>query len=110
MGTYTQMFLLGVTQLFFSRKKYQTLMLSIDFKQLNKVIVKNKYTFPRIDYLFDQLKVAKTLSKIELRLDYHQVRIREEDTTKQPLGNCMDTMNLWWCLLGWQMHQLHLCV
>jgi hypothetical protein len=43
----------------FVRKKYGTLRLCIDFKQLNKVIIKNKYPLPRIDDLFDQLKDAK---------------------------------------------------
>jgi hypothetical protein len=44
--------------------------------------VKNKYPFPRIDDLFDQLKDAKIFSKIDLRLGYHQVRIKEEDISK----------------------------
>jgi hypothetical protein len=62
---------------FFVRKKYGTLRLCIDFTQLNKVIVKNKYPLPRIDDLFDQLKDAKIFSKIDLRSRYHQVRIKE---------------------------------
>jgi hypothetical protein len=62
----------------FVRKKYVTLRLCIDFKQLNKVTVKNKYPLPRIDDLFDQLKDAKIFSKIDLRSRYHQVRIKEE--------------------------------
>jgi hypothetical protein len=44
--------------------------------------VKNKYHFPRIDDLFDQLKDAKVFSKIDLRSGYHQVRIKEEDISK----------------------------
>jgi hypothetical protein len=51
----------------FVKKKYGTLILSIDFKQLNKVTIKNKYPLPRIDDLFDQLKDAKIFSKIDLR-------------------------------------------
>jgi hypothetical protein len=50
----------------FVRKKYGTLRLCIDFKQLNKVTVKNKYPLPMIDDLFDQLKDAKIFSKIDL--------------------------------------------
>jgi hypothetical protein len=60
----------------FVKKKDGTLRLCIDFKQLNKVIIKNKYHLPRIDDLFDQLKGERIFSKIELRSDYHQVRIK----------------------------------
>jgi hypothetical protein len=59
----------------FVKKKDKTLRLSIDFKQLNKVTVKNKYRFPRIDNLFDRLKGAKIFSKIDLISIHHQVRI-----------------------------------
>jgi hypothetical protein len=64
------------------KKKYGTLILCINFRQLNKVTIKNKYTLPRIDDLFDQLKDAKIFSKIDIRSGYHQVRIKEEDTNK----------------------------
>ena len=60
------------------KKKDGTLRLCIDFRQLNKVTVKNKYPLPRIDDLFDQLKDAKIFSKIDLRLGYHKVRIKEK--------------------------------
>jgi hypothetical protein len=66
----------------FVNKKDGTLMLCIDFKQLNMVTIKNKYPLPIIDDLFDQLKGARIFSKIDLRLGYHQVRIREEDINK----------------------------
>ena len=55
----------------FVKKKDGTLRLSIDFRQLNKVIVKNKYPLSRIDDLFDQLKGAKIFSKIDLISGYH---------------------------------------
>jgi hypothetical protein len=58
------------------KKKDGTLRLCIDFRQLNKVTIKNKYPLPRIDYLFDQLKGERIFSKIDLRLGYHQVRIK----------------------------------
>jgi hypothetical protein len=66
----------------FVKKKDGTLRLCIDFRQLNKVSVKNKYPLLGIDDLFDQLKDAKLFSKIDLRLGYHQVRIKEEDISK----------------------------
>jgi hypothetical protein len=66
----------------FVKKKYGTLRLCIDFRQLNKVTVKNKYPLPRIDDLFDQLKDAKIFSKIDLRLGYHQMRVNDEDINK----------------------------
>jgi hypothetical protein len=66
----------------FVRKKDGTLRLCIDFRQLNKVTVKNKYPLSRIDDLFDQLKDAKIFSKIDLRSGYHQVRIKEEYISK----------------------------
>jgi hypothetical protein len=58
------------------------LRLCIDFKQLNRVIVKNKYPFPRNDDLFYYLKAVKIFSNIELKSGYHQVIIKEEDTSK----------------------------
>jgi hypothetical protein len=66
----------------FLKKKDGTLRLCIDFRQLNKVTIKNKCPLPRIDDLFDQLKDARIFSKIDLRSKYHQVRIKEEDITK----------------------------
>jgi hypothetical protein len=61
----------------FVKKSDGTLRLCIDFKQLNKVNLKNKYPLPRIDDLFDNLKDAKIFSKIDLKSRYHQVRIKE---------------------------------
>ena len=56
--------------------------LCIDYRKLNKVIVKNKYPLPWIDDLFNQMRGAKVFSKIDLRSSYHQVRIKEEDIHK----------------------------
>jgi hypothetical protein len=66
----------------FIKKKYGTLRLCIDFQQLNKVTIKNKYPLPRIDDLFDQLKDEKIFSKIDIKSGYHQVRIKEENISK----------------------------
>jgi hypothetical protein len=66
----------------FVKNKYGTLRLCIDFRQLNKVTIKNKYPLPRIDDLFDQLKNVRILSKIDIRSGYHQVSIKEEDINK----------------------------
>jgi hypothetical protein len=61
----------------FVKKKDGTLRLCIDFRQLIKVTVKNKYPLSRIDDLFDQLKDAKIFSRIDLSSRYHQVRIKD---------------------------------
>ncbi len=55
----------------FVMKKDGTLRLCIDYRQLNKVIVKNKYPLPRIDDLFDQLKRAGVFSKTDLKSRFH---------------------------------------
>ena len=54
----------------------------MDYRQLNKMIVKNKYLLPRIDDLFDQLKGASVFSKINLRSGYHQLRIKDTNVHK----------------------------
>jgi len=64
------------------KKKDGTLRLCIDYRQINKVTVKNIYPLPRIDDLFDQLKGAKVFSKIDLRSGYYQMRIKGQDVLK----------------------------
>ena len=66
----------------FVKKKDGTLQLCIDYRQLNKVTIKNKYPLPRINNLFDQLKGACVFSKIDLRSGYNQVTIKEQDIQK----------------------------
>ena len=66
----------------FVNKNDGTLRLCVDYRQLNKVTIHNKYPLPRIEDLFDQLQGAKLFSKIDLRSGYHQLRIRESDIPK----------------------------
>ena len=66
----------------FVKKKDGTLWLCIDYRQLNKLTIKNKYHLPRIDDLFDQLKGVSIFSKIDLRSGYHQLRIKDVDVHK----------------------------
>ena len=66
----------------FAKKKDRTLRLCIDYRQLNRVKVKNWYPLPRIDDLFDQLRGARVYSKIDLCTGYHQLRVREADIPK----------------------------
>ncbi|GKE70436.1 putative reverse transcriptase domain-containing protein, partial [Tanacetum coccineum] len=54
----------------------------IDYRELNKLTVKNRYLLPRIDDLFDQLQGTSIYSKIDLRSGYHQLRVREQDIPK----------------------------
>ena len=64
------------------KKKDGSFRLCVDYRQLNKFTVKNKYSLPRIDDLMDQLRGASVFSKIDLRLGYHQIRVKAEDIQK----------------------------
>ncbi|GKB18196.1 reverse transcriptase domain-containing protein [Tanacetum coccineum] len=66
----------------FVKKKDGSLRMCIDYKELNKLTVKNRYPLPRIDDLFDQLQGSQFFSKINLRSGYHQLRVHEDDITK----------------------------
>jgi hypothetical protein len=68
--------------LIFIRKKDGSWRLCINYYQLSKATIKNQYPLPRIDDLFYQMKGAMMFSKIDLRLGYHQLRIKEEDIPK----------------------------
>ena len=64
----------------FVKKKYERL--CIDYRQLNRATIRNQYSFPRIDELFDQLQRSRVYSKIDLRSGYHQLKVRENDVSK----------------------------
>ena len=89
----------------FVKKKDGILRLCIDYRQLNKVTVKNKYPLPRINDLFDQMRGAKVFSKIDLRSGYHQVRIKDEDIRKTTFRTRYGHYEFVFS----QMHRLHLC-
>jgi hypothetical protein len=59
----------------FVKKKDGTMWMCIDYREFNRVTVKNKYPLPRIDDLFDQLKGASVFSMIDFRSRYHQLKV-----------------------------------
>nr|GEX81324.1 putative reverse transcriptase domain-containing protein [Tanacetum cinerariifolium] len=66
----------------FVKKKDRSCRICIDYRELNKLTVKNRYLLQRIDDLFDQLQGSRVYSKIDLRSGYHQLRVHEEDIPK----------------------------
>ncbi|GKA20997.1 retrotransposon protein, putative, ty3-gypsy subclass [Tanacetum coccineum] len=72
----------GRAHVLFVKKKDESFRVCIDYRELNKLTVKNHYPLPRIDDLFDQLQGLSVYSKIDLRSGYHQLRVRDEDIPK----------------------------
>ena len=83
------------TPVLFVKKKDRTLRLCIDYRELNKITMKNRFPLPRIDDLFDQLRGGKTFSKNDLQLGYHQLRIKKEDVPKTAFRMRYGPMNMW---------------
>nr|GFB64955.1 retrotransposon protein, putative, Ty3-gypsy subclass [Tanacetum cinerariifolium] len=66
----------------FVKKKDGSMRLCIDYRELNKITIRNRYPLPQIDDLFDQLQGAMQFSKIDLRSGYHQLQVKEQDISK----------------------------
>ncbi|GJS18037.1 putative reverse transcriptase domain-containing protein [Tanacetum coccineum] len=81
----------------FVKKKDGSLRMCIDYRELNKLTVKNHYPLSRIDILFDQLQGARYFSKIDLRSGYHQLRVHEDDIPKTAFRTLYGHLRL--CLL-----------
>ncbi|GKD82815.1 hypothetical protein Tco_1349654, partial [Tanacetum coccineum] len=86
----------------FVRKKDGSFRMCIDYRELNKLIMKNRYLLLRIDDLFDQLQGSSVYSKIDLRSGYHQLRVWEEDILKNGIPNSI------WSLRNKKEHEEHL--
>ncbi|GJT49355.1 putative reverse transcriptase domain-containing protein [Tanacetum coccineum] len=71
----------------FVKKKVSSFRMCIDYRELNKLTIKNRYPLLRIDDMFDQLQGSQYFSKIDLRYGYHQIRVHEDDIPKTVFRN-----------------------
>ena len=79
----------------FVKKKYGPMRICINYHELNKVTIKNKYSLPRIDNLFNQLKGVIVFSKIDLRSSYYQLKVRETDIPKTVFQTRYEYYEFW---------------
>nr|GEX03067.1 reverse transcriptase domain-containing protein [Tanacetum cinerariifolium] len=73
----------------FVKKKEGSFRMCIDYRELNKLTIKNRYPLPKINDLFDQLQGSSVYSKIDLRSGYHQLKVRDEDIPKTAFRTCI---------------------
>jgi hypothetical protein len=95
----------------FLKTKDDSLRMCVDYRPLNEVIIENKYPLPRIGILFDQLSGACYFSKIDLRLGYHQIKIRKEDIPKMAFSTRYDLYEftvMLFCLTNAQAYFMYL--
>ncbi|KAD4982216.1 hypothetical protein E3N88_18887 [Mikania micrantha] len=78
----------------FVKKKDGSFLMCIDYRELNKLTIKNRYPLPRIDDLFDQLQGAQYFSKIDLRSGYHQFRVQDEDIPKTAFRTMIQALRI----------------
>ncbi|GJS52835.1 putative reverse transcriptase domain-containing protein [Tanacetum coccineum] len=99
----------------FIKKKDGSFRMCIDYKELNKSTIKNRYPLPRIDDLFDQLQGSQYFSKIDLRSGYHQLRVHKDDIPKTAFRTRYEHFEFTIMSFGltnapatWEEHDMHL--